>query len=832
MRIFLRFLASIFLLILLFLSALFFDASRNWIIKNIAEKALSSKSTQIKIESISSSLRKTHIGKINIIKNNEIFAAIDKTLINYDLKKIFREKILDVDILVEDNATIFGVDNFIKAHINLYTKNWDDKKVTFKIDEISSPLFQTIGMGDINGTCSIHGKKSLVKLEKCKFSDDKSDFQAEFAGHYENDKISDLTLNGALKKIPVDLHQSLYKIFPEDPTISYLNETMTNLKISNLSWNIELPKEFFQSFKMKNEYVKANFDIDHIDYLYVEDYPPLKNLKSNTHIIGSDIVFKNVSGDSGSSKVFVAEVGINWECEGLPNVIVKNGKYEGPVSDLIDFIPKDSLAGLKKNNIDLKTIKGEAKGNLNLDIPLCEDEKIKFDITSDIENVGLNIFKDQVKLKSGKLSGKFDGDNIIISGTGMINRFKSSIEYKGDLSGKGEFDNILNIQSKLRKLNYKKTLPIFSIDSGMAYLNIEYKDKNDKQFVSAKSDLYSLEFGIDKLGIHKKKNDTAMLEIEGQTSDKGTLPLRIKLQGKKLDIDALANLSDTKSSIDFRRIKNHDTNIRGSIEYSDKFMKSMVFGDFIDLSRSNMIQFLAKDAGGFASDIKVKFKEVRLKDGVYLDNFNLDIECEESRCNKGLMKANIGDGQLSMNLEPLDNYEQWTIKTDDAGAAFRGFGILGNIRSGDLAMTVKTNIKTAEIGRIIPIAEGDFEMKSFTTTKNKILTRLVSFVSLPGLLSAITNNKDISFNVLKGKFSYKDDIISISDGSANGPFLDLTLKGQINTAAKQGKIKGRVIPSLYGANKIVQNIPVIGNLFGGRKNKGIVQAPYTIEYEY
>jgi hypothetical protein len=168
----------------------------------------------------------------------------------------------------------------------------------------------------------------------------------------------------------------------------------------------------------------------------------------------------------------------------------------------------------------------------------------------------------------------------------------------------------------------------------------------------------------------------------------------------------------------------------------------------------------------------------------------------------------------------------------NAGAALKGFDMVNNIKSGELSMIIKTNIVAAEIGKTVPIAEGNFSLKKFVTVDNKILTRMVSFVSLPGMMSAITNNKNISFSEMKGKFSYKDNVINIYDASATGPFLDLTIKGSIFTDKHIIKVKGTVIPSLYGINSLVHKIPVIGTIFGGKHRKGIFSAPYSIEYRY
>ena len=132
-----------------------------------------------------------------------------------------------------------------------------------------------------------------------------------------------------------------------------------------------------------------------------------------------------------------------------------------------------------------------------------------------------------------------------------------------------------------------------------------------------------------------------------------------------------------------------------------------------------------------------------------------------------------------------------------------------------LVGTVEVPMTLATVGggtKVLPIAKGSFKLEKFVTVDNKFLTRLISFTSVPGLMNLIRNNKDISFTKMVGEFSYKDDIVQIFNGKAEGPYMDLTMKGTVNTKKHKMQISGNVSPSKYGPG-IVTKIPIIGNVF-------------------
>ncbi|MFV9948608.1 MAG: transporter AmpG 3, partial [Rickettsia conorii subsp. raoultii] len=147
------------------------------------------------------------------------------------------------------------------------------------------------------------------------------------------------------------------------------------------------------------------------------------------------------------------------------------------------------------------------------------------------------------------------------------------------------------------------------------------------------------------------------------------------------------------------------------------------------------------------------------------------------------------------------------------------------MQNGQININLNTKRYEVKKGEIVPILDGKFSIKHFTVVDTPFLTRLVSFVSLPGFLSSITNNKNILFEDMSGKFNYRGNIITIFDTEAHGPFFDFTMTGNIDTKQQLIMVKGNVIPSFFLISTIVTKIPVVGKIFSK-------VAPYSLKMKY
>lgn len=817
--------------LILIVGIIFIPTSRNFILRKSAEKILSNEYYTIKIEDLESSHKRIEIKNAHIIMKKHTIAILDYIDIKFSLREIWRKKMFAASIDIKDTGKIFGEKASIISHTDFLVKSFNEKEFSVNIKEISSPISKKFGIGDITGNCHISWREEDIFVDKCRIDDDSSDFMFGFAGEFDGDSTKSLALSGKIKELPVDIHKGLHAILPQNEILDYLNESISGSLIKNGSWDIYLPADFFKSFKVKPEYIAGNFHIENLDYKYDPDFPELKNIKADLNILGSELDFKLISAMSNDTKLSDGKIHINWANPEDADVVAK-AKSNGPTRDLTDYIPSDVMNDLKESDLDISKFTGTAKGYVNIVIP-TNSKPNKYDIKVVINNAGVSIFDDNVTLSRANLKGAFDGETVKISGKGLVNGFKSDIEFINYLEDTGPFDNMLKLKTRLARRETFEGVPLFEVDTGNTIVDIMYKDKAGKKHFSADGDLTDVSLNISKLGIYNNKGDKAKLKIKGESKNSNEpLELNVSLKGDNIDVEGITNLSSNITKIHFPKIKSNDTVFSADVEIKPQLIIAKINGKLLDLSRSNMIGFLSKDTSGNASDIKINFDAIKLKNDIYLDHFKLDIECGKEACSTGYMFANVGTRELEVKLHPNTDFEEWRIRATNAGAILKGFGIIDNIKAGDLSINLKTNIRNATRGKIIPIAEGDFKMEKFVTVDNKFLTRLVSNLSLPGLLNIITNSNDISFREMTSKFDYVDGVINIIDGQANGVYMDLTIKGQIDTKNREVKIKGRVTPPIYGVKSIFNKIPVLGRIFGRKGKAGLISAPYTIEEKY
>jgi len=817
------------LIILVILLSIFVDPVRNLILKNLSESLLSTDFFSIEIDDIESTYKTINIKNALLKMKNREVATLDKVKIKYSLRDIWQKKQITVAIDIEDKGTIFGEETSIEAHTHFIASSFRHKSFSTDIMKISSNILSRLGTQDLEGKCNILWRENDLIIDNCYISGN-SEFNIMVNGEFDGDSPKSLTLAGNINKLPNDLHKELHKLLPQSQLLDYLDSSFSGSLISNGSWSINLPKEFFNDLKIKPEYISGKFKIDNLDYKYHESYPEIKSIQSDLNIDGSILDFTINAAKTNNTNVTGGNVKIDLNQKDIS--VIVDIATKGPTLDLIDYIEEGNLQKISKQGINLKSIKGLSIGSVKMAIPL-DDREIDFDINVNSQNSGLSIFDDNVRLTKGLLKGSFDNKMLKINGKGLVNGFESNIALTSNMSDSAGLDNELEIKSILTNAKIKQKAPLFSITDGLAHLDILYRNKGDASYFSARSDLTNVGYNISKLGLFKKKGQKAKLEILGKSSNGQTsLPLKISLLGDNIEVEGESTLSSEITQVYFPKIKSNNTKYTAQMNIMKGLLQVDVHGNFIDLSNSSMLGFLSKDTSSTASDIKVKFDNVRLRNDIYLDNFVLDIVCGIDSCSSGILSADLGTKKVLLTLHPHQDFEEWRILVTNAGAFLEGMGIVDNIKAGILNMSIKTNIKEAAKGDIIPIAEGNLIMEKFVTVNNKFLTNLVSNLSLPGLLNTIRNSNDISFSKMSSKFDYAKDVINIYEGKAEGPYMNLTIKGMIDTAKSNVKIKGSVTPSIYGINSIFNRVPILGRIISGKGGDGILSAPYSIEHSY
>ncbi|WP_375330819.1 transporter AmpG 3 [Candidatus Tisiphia endosymbiont of Oplodontha viridula] len=819
--------------IVVILTLLILSSSKGYLdkpIKKVIEFYLDKKAMKIRIKNLQVRNNILSIDKIFMDLANNAQGEITNFKISFIIDDITTKPLIlstiDIDsfsLISKDNQPVINAQISARSIVDFFKNKIETQLNLGPIKNIS--LLDSYGekLPDGEGFCSYNSKISRAskKSINCKLEfGDKAYllFNSVLDG-------SIIQATGNAQNIPIMIYQIVEKIIPDNQVILFLQEYMKGGYIRNGEFNFNFDKNSLEKNISLETALKAKLHVVDLEYQYDKDYPPLRKIDTDVTIFGLSVKF--ILNQAYSSNSLISG-GITFDWQGMDksNFIV-NANAKGSVNDLIDFISSEDYNKVKKQGIDLKKITGIANSKIGIIIPISPVIKNTYDISTIITGVNSKAFSDNVILKNAKITGTFNGDKVNLIGIGKINGYDSNllIDVNVTDNNQDDYQNLLKVKTTIVGNNQK--VGILKLISGNSVLDFEYKEQKDgKSLIKANTNLKNLEFYIDKISIHKKLGSEANFTLTGKLYNNLNGDIDFNLSGENnLKIVGKVKVAEDKYDVTLPVIKYNTTDLVGNLLLGKDSLNAKIQGRQLDLSESNMMQFLEKEGDAKNIHLTVDVDRVRLKNNIMLDKLNLQIDCNKIKCFSGSLNSKIGTRSFKMLLTDKKDLEQWIVTCDNAGALFRGIGMYNKMKSGIINLTLDTKRYDAKKGEVIPIVDGTFDIKHFVTTDVPFLTRMVSVVSFPGFMSFILNNKDIMFRNMTGRFSYIGNTINIADTSATGPFFDFTMQGTIDTSKHQMKLKGNVIPSFFFASNVITKVPIIGKIFSK-------VVPYSMEMKY
>lgn len=641
------------------------------------------------------------------------------------------------------------------------------------------------------------------------------------------------------KNIPIKLTKVIHSLNPKNELGLFFANFFQAGIISKGNIDLNLEEKYFDNGIIEPNNIIAEFIGTGISFKY---YPNLPEV-TNTEIYGStkgnitELLLKDahIAGFNFSS----AEVTIDL-AHAKGKLLELKGSGSGPVRGLTEFIPKAVMSKMQDSKINLYEFTDNANVELFMQIPLKENENNLYDVKAEIPSTSLAIFDNQLRLHGAKLTAHLLNKHLEIRGQGYINGFASNLMFSSQIEP-DDPNYLLKINSKISSKSINKDnenkIGFSNIIDGEADLFFEHKLTNSTSSFVISSDLTNLEFGYDKLGIYKKKNDPASLDIKGNLLEFNKYNFHFDLKGaKKLRItgDILHKQNGT-TDFSLPIITYNDTELKANILYDSGNMDISVIGKKLDLAEANLLDFLKKerDSKGFKTNLKVSIDQVNLKNNILINRMLINLKCNAMGYYEGQMSALIGNREIKASVTSENENENWIIFSANAGATLKAIGAYNGIKAGAMEINLVTALKQISPNQIIPIRKGSYKIEKFALTDTPFLTRLVSVVSLPGFLGMITNNKDIIFSKMVGEFEFVDGKLQIYNSLAEGPFFEFSINGQIDSNTNYIDIYGHVTPELYGLSSIVKTIPFVGKFVtGGPSKGGLISTKYKISQSY
>ena len=217
-----------------------------------------------------------------------------------------------------------------------------------------------------------------------------------------------------------------------------------------------------------------------------------------------------------------------------------------------------------------------------------------------------------------------------------------------------------------------------------------------------------------------------------------------------------------------------------------------------------------------------------LREGVIVAPFALDISGIDNRPSALTLTGSLAKNTLTANLTQTPQGRRINVTSNDAGTLVKGLIGFGSMRGGALDLTVLLPGRATDTPSSDPKAAdftGTLNFKDIAVLNQPFLARFFTVGSLTGFGNLMQNN-GIQVDQLNVPFSSANGVISINDARATGPAIGLTAGGWIDRPKNVISLKGSMVP-IFGLNGIINNIPLIGDVLGGKKGEGIFAFTYS-----
>jgi uncharacterized protein YhdP len=187
------------------------------------------------------------------------------------------------------------------------------------------------------------------------------------------------------------------------------------------------------------------------------------------------------------------------------------------------------------------------------------------------------------------------------------------------------------------------------------------------------------------------------------------------------------------------------------------------------------------------------------------------------------LTARLGGGPaaLAVHLVPEGGKRRLSLTSDDAGAVLDAFDVTSSIKGGRLVLT-----GVGAPGIPVHPVSGHLELGAFRLVQAPLVARVLNALSVTGLMELL-QSEGVTLAQASGDLTWGEDLITLEDVRTAGGALGLTIGGRLDLAADSLAIQGTIVP-IYGLNRILGMVPVLGDWLSGGEGQGVFAATYHL----
>ncbi len=559
-----------------------------------------------------------------------------------------------------------------------------------------------------------------------------------------------------------------------------------------------------------------------------------------------DIEKAQIGGmDVGVSKIYFDEL----IAEGVGDADMRF-EVKSSVANVLRYISNDPI-NLGETGMDIDHVKGDAALKVWLHFPARKSvlmSEFKIDISGSLNDVVFPGVVRDLDIKGGPLQIAVKDNHVKMKGSALLDGHEMGLVWETFLKSKGQaykekVEARLLVGEELREKLGIDLTEFLSGSLGTELTYTSYRDGTADAQVSA--DITPALLFIDPFDYEKPQGQDGKVSLDAYFEDgvlqkitnlsvqapdfmlrKGevlftTLPAA--KEGEEVEI-ALASgstpqftLGETKSSLKFAYDKNRTVDI--ALE-----------GEFLDAQPFMDAEETQEEYDVPAMRIAVKAGKVRTAPKQLAENVRAYLMIDEQgRFDRIEIDGHIGASDVFVRFNEEGNREgkrTFRMKTEDAGAFLKAFGVYKNVVGGTMAIYGEP-IRGIYDRNI----RGRAEISDFKVVKAPALAKLLSLLSLGGIAEVLAND-GLRFDKMEVDFSWlyrkQGSLLKLEKGRTSGNTLGILFEGTFDNHKRVIDVSGTIAP-MNTLNKILNAIPLIGSILTGGEGRGMFAATYSIK---
>ncbi len=632
-------------------------------------------------------------------------------------------------------------------------------------------------------------------------------------------------------------HEQLLSLWPETlirGARKWVENSIVKADLSNFDIRFNGGEAVLSGQPLKDEDLTVTFDLAGGEVKYISTMTPLTGVTGNGVLLGNQIIFTVDTGE-------IDDVVLSHGKVTIPRIypyggdLIIEGEGRGPVTTLVGLIDQKPFEYVTPYGVSPEEFSGTGNIKLSVTRPLRQKitlDQVDFEISGQLTEVSAPFSVGKNALTKGAVNLLADRDGLSVKGPVNIGPWQTNLSWR-EVFDNGATPSRYRVEGRLNQSDLDSFgiglrefigggdvgLSINALADGLAITGAQVV-----------ADLKETDMRIGPYWSKPKGVDGLMTGELSFTKDQQLSLQNIKIKSPGLDLEGELNIgADYKlEKMDFTRAK-----IAGFVDAEAQIKPSadksrfdiFVSGDFLDVS-----PFVRSPLGGSGSMIDVpvlltgSVKRFALSEGYIVKDANILFAHDGLGVTQARLKGIKGDGAFNVNLStnPEKNIRMLEVDIPSASdAAFALFDVQ-SFQGGRLQLSADLPV----VGADGPLT-GTAQLDKLVVIDAPIMTTMLSLASLQGLVEAL-DGKGLKFNSLKAPFSYADGRLSVREARAAGAGLGMTANGEIDFGLKALDLDGVLVPA-YTANSLLGSIPLIGDIFVGKKGEGIFALNYTVQ---